>query len=84
MSADHGRRAENVLAYAGAAQAVFAGVLESLVRAGFRLGAGDAVSGVPWVNLAILGVCVLPKTVGRATAGRVWDAIAGRFGGPKP
>lgn len=79
-----GRRAENVLAYAGAAQALFAGVMESLVRAGLRLGEGDAQTGIPWVNLAVLLVCVLPKTVGRRTGGTVWRAIAERFGGPKP
>lgn len=77
---DGGRRAENTLAYAGAGQALFAGLMESLVRAGVRLGDGPAEAGIPWVNLAILVICVMPKTVGRATAGRAIDAVSSRFG----
>lgn len=79
---DGGRRAENVLAYAGAGQAIFAGILEALVRAGMRLGDGPVEHGVPWVNLSIMLICVAPKTAGRAQVGKIVDAfIAARSGG---
>jgi hypothetical protein len=76
-----GRRSENWLAYAGAGQAIFAGIMESLVRAGVKLGDGPVEHGIPWINLTILVICVLPKTVGRHTAGTAIAAIANRFGG---
>lgn len=37
-------------------------------------------NGIPWGVVILVGACVLPKTVGRATAGRVWDVVAGRIG----
>jgi hypothetical protein len=32
------------------------------------------------VTLVIFIGCVLPKTVGRATAGKVWELLGGRIG----
>jgi hypothetical protein len=37
----------------------------------------------PWVLVAIIALCIAPKMIGRSTAGRVWEAIAARFGGGK-
>lgn len=37
-----------------------------------------------WAVVCIILTCIAPKLVGRATSGRVWTAIANRFGGPKP
>lgn len=81
-----GRRVENVLAYLGASQAVLAAGLEALTHAGVRLGscpepAGSWWSHVPWFNLAVLFVCVLPKTLGRVTAGKVWETLASKVPG---
>lgn len=77
---DAGRRSENWALYVGTAQAVFAGVTEALVRAGMRFGTGEVDTGMPWVNLTILFVLVLPKTVGRLQAAKVIDAITSRNG----
>ena len=35
----------------------------------------------PWVVVTIIALCVAPKTLGRATAGEFWKAIANRLGG---
>lgn len=82
MSATGGRWIENILAIVGILQAALYGTMEALARGGFLQ--HNEHAGFPWITLAILGVCVLPKTVGRATAGRVWDAVATRVGAPKP
>jgi hypothetical protein len=34
--------------------------------------------GFPWGVVILVAALVLPKTVGRATAGKVWDVIGGR------
>lgn len=34
----------------------------------------------PWIVALVIAACVAPKTIGRASAGRVWEAIAARFG----
>lgn len=83
MTAAAGRRAENTLAYIGAAQALLAGTLESLAHAGVRFGSCPPIpehwwSHVPWFNVTILLVCVLPKTIGRMSAGKVWEALANK------
>ena len=78
----HGRRAENVLAYAGAAPAAFLGVLEALSHYGLIgegpaevASLGDVVVGLPWFNIIVLVVCVAPKTLGRATVGKYLDKL---------
>jgi phenylacetate-coenzyme A ligase PaaK-like adenylate-forming protein len=72
------RRIEDALAIAGILQAGLYGTLEALASVGWRLGECAADTGLPWVTLAILFACVLPKTLGRATAGRIWEVIANR------
>lgn len=74
MTAHRSRWIEDALAVVGIAQAALYGTMEALARGGFLEHAEHA--GFPYVTMAILAVCVLPKTVGRATAGKVWDAIA--------
>lgn len=68
-----GRRAENILAYIGAGQAAFVGVLEGLTHYGL-LGTCK-VDGFPWFNIVALIVCVAPKTLGRATVGKYLDRL---------
>lgn len=34
----------------------------------------------PWGVVILASVCIAPKTLGRATAGRGWDAITGWIG----
>lgn len=58
-------------------------VAESLARVGFRLGTSDPITGIPWVTLAMVGLCIGPKMIGRATMGTVWTSIAAKFGGGK-
>jgi len=41
-------------------------------------------SGFPWEFLVSGAMLALPKIVGRATAGRVWEKLAGRGGGAPP
>lgn len=74
------RNIENGLALVGIAQAGLYGTLEALARSGFTLGACKPNSGIPWVTLAIFSGCVLPKTVGRASAGKAWSLFAGIAG----
>lgn len=85
-AAARSRHAETWLAYMGAFQALVAGLLESLAHAGIKLGTCPITSEhwwahVPWFNLVVLLVCVLPKTLGRMAAGKVWETLASRFGG---
>lgn len=75
------RLIEDLLAVAGIAQAMFYGTIEGLTRAGVL--EHNEHAGFPWVTVAIFLGCVLPKTVGRMTAGRVWEALGARFAGPK-
>lgn len=82
MSATGGRWIENILAIVGILQAALYGTMEALARGGFL--PHTEHPGFPWVTVIIFAGCVLPKTLGRATAGRVWDAVAARFGAPKP
>lgn len=52
---------------------------EAAARVGFRLGTSEPITGVPWVTLAMVALCIAPKMVGRSTAGAAWRAIAARF-----
>lgn len=72
----HSRIIEDVLAFAGIFQALFYGVLEALRSAGFKLGDCPTEHSFPWVTLSILACCVAPKTLGRATAGKVWSGLS--------
>jgi hypothetical protein len=76
----HSRMIEDMLAFAGILQALFSGTLEALTRAGFKFGDCPTDHSFPWVTVIIFLGCVLPKTVGRASAGAVWKAIADKLG----
>lgn len=41
-------------------------------------------SGVPWGVLVLVAACVLPKTLGRVSAGKVWEILGSRLPGVKP
>jgi len=43
---------------------------------------GQTPAGIPWGLLIVMAVLVAPKTLGRATAGKVWDAVSARLKGP--
>lgn len=73
-----GRHIENALAIAGTAQVALYGTLEALSRSGYMLGTCKPSTGVPWVTLAFFFGAVLPKTVGRATAGKIWGVLLKR------
>lgn len=52
-------------------------------NAGYIIGpCRDHQSGFPWEFLVSGAMLALPKIVGRATAGRVWEKLAGRGGTP--
>lgn len=75
------RGIENWLAGAGIVQAAFYGVAEGLARLGVHVGSKEPDTSFPWITVIIFVGCVLPKTVGRATSGKLLGAIASRFGG---
>lgn len=79
-----GRFIENALAVLGGLMAAaYVGLVEILPRACYALGrcAREPTNAdVPWGVVIVVGALVLPKTVGRATAGKVWEGIATRLG----
>lgn len=70
-----GRHIENVLAIVGIAQAALYGTLEALRHNGISFGDCTPATGIPWVTVLIFMGCVAPKTLGRATAGKLWEKI---------
>lgn len=66
------RLLEDIGFASGVGIGVFAGVREAL-------GLGPA--GFPWILLIVMAALVAPKTLGRATSGRLWSAISTRLGG---
>lgn len=73
---------------AGLTAAIILTAIYCLAEASARVGFCKAVCptevSFPWGMAIMVVALVLPKTVGRATAGRVWDAIADRLGGKDP
>lgn len=74
----HSRRLEDWGMIVGIAQAALYGVAEFLIHIGVVT---PKSTGIPWMTIALFFGCVLPKTLGRATAGKIWEIIASRFGG---
>lgn len=81
----HSRLVEDLGFAAAILIALAYGLAEALASVGFRLGT-CAAAGFPWGLTIIVCALALPKTLGRASAGAVWTAIANRIGGgaPKP
>ncbi len=76
-----GQRAENIALYFGLFVAGIGILVESAKQLGLARGAVCAEHWwqmVPWFNLAVLGVCVLPKMVGRQTYGKIWERALSR------
>jgi len=81
MGVDHaeaGRWIENVPLMFGSLVMLTYGMGEALTHAGL-VGRCEqhADTGLPWGLIVIVTASVLPKTIGRATAGSVWSKIAG-------
>lgn len=76
----HSRMIEDIGFAAGIIQGLFYGALEALKNAGWTLGKCEqvqqAVHSFPWVTITIMALCVAPKMVGRATAGKAWSGLA--------
>lgn len=70
-----GRRAENIGFYVAITIAALLGLVEIADRAGILPNA--ETGSFPWGVVLLQVMLVLPKTLGRATAGKVWDALAG-------
>lgn len=76
-----GQRAENIALYFGLFVAGIGILVESIKQLGLAKGqvcADHWWQMVPWFNLAVLFVCVLPKMVGRQTYGKIWESFASR------
>lgn len=76
----HSRWIEDIGFFVGILQALFYGALEALRSAGFKLGDCPTDHPFPWVTIIIFLGCVAPKTLGRATTGRIWQAIGDKLG----
>lgn len=82
MSVQTAKEALTLLAFALGVLILGAyGVTESLVRLGFTLGAHECDHGFPWGQVIIGVTLVIPFTLGLATAQKVAESIAARFGG---
>lgn len=77
------RAIENALALAGMVPAFLYGIAESAARIGLHFGDHQEDHGMPWGIIVILAICVAPKTVGKATSGKIWSVLAARFGGAR-
>lgn len=75
------RLLEDVGFAAAIALGLLYGVAEALARIGVRLGPHAPDTSFPWGLLIVMAVLAAPKTLGRASAGRVWDAIGGLLPG---
>lgn len=74
--AHRGRNVEDIAMYVGLVQAALYGFVEALVFLLRSLGKiPDGPHPFPWVTMALFLGCILPKTVGRATAGRIWTGL---------
>ena len=56
------------------------GLSEVLVHLGWKLGPHSDTT-FPWGQIIVGALLVAPKMLGRATAGKIWDAIGQKFGG---
>jgi len=57
------------------------GMGEALTHSGMVGRCGDHIdAGFPWGLVVIVSASVVPKTIGRATAGDVWSKLAGITG----
>lgn len=64
--------------------AILVTLIYALAEAARRIGwcHGDCTKdpGIPWVTLTLAGMCILPKMIGRASTGRIWEFVGSRFG----
>jgi hypothetical protein len=59
-----------------------AGIVNAtLYTLGVKLGPAEPAT---WAVVVLNATLIAPKMLGRASAGRIWDAIAARFGGGRP
>jgi hypothetical protein len=56
---------------------------ESAARIGLKVGECAYDSNFPWGLVVLVCALVLPKTLGRATAGKVWSFVGSRISGSK-
>lgn len=83
-SSRRSRLLEDIAFIVGIAIAVLYAIGEFLTSMGWCIKTCNPHAGVPWMTVVLFAGCVLPKTLGRATAGKVWDAIASRVKGGAP
>ena len=73
----HGRRAENALIWVAVGAVVLRVLVETVHEiAGMFLTLKPHPHPFPWAFVAIFLGSILPKTLGRASAGKVWEILA--------
>lgn len=77
----HSRMVEDIGFGVGVIMALVYGSLEALRSVGWSLGKCEVTPGLPWVTIIMVTLCVAPKMLGRATAGKVWAGLAGLLPG---
>lgn len=78
MTAHTSRRLEDI----GFLVAILTGAGYAVVESVARL-KGIPETGFPWGMFIMQAVSALPKTIGRLSAGKIWEAISTRIGGSK-
>lgn len=82
QSRSRSRLLEDVSFVLGVLVAVSFAAAEIALKLGVHLGeCSHTDSGTPWGLLVIAGILIAPKTLGRATAGKVWQAVGERIAG---
>jgi hypothetical protein len=69
------RKRSRLLEDVGFAAAIAVGIF-----AAGREAIAPSAGGFPWALAIVMAVLAAPKTLGRATSGRLWEALASRFG----
>lgn len=75
------RHIEDIGFLVAIAMTLLYGLAETARRIGLCHGDCSKDPGIPWVTLTMAFMCILPKMLGRVTAGRVWEVVGARFGG---
>jgi len=87
MTAHRSRNIEDGLAIAGIiVGALYVVAVEIFPHACYSSGfceRAPVAQPFPWIVFCVIAACVLPKTVGRATAGKVWEIIGSRIPGSR-
>lgn len=82
MTVTNARRLEDWGFLVACALGALYGVAEAAARTGLCLGTCPANAEFPWGLLIMQAIMAAPKMVGRVSAGKVWEAVGRKIGGP--